>query len=93
MDKEIIELLKKMDSRLDSIDSRLNIMDMKLDEHSQILRALEHSSEVNKSEHDKMSNDIAHVSGNVESIKKDLTNVEIITSSNWNDIAKLKAVR
>ena len=29
----------------------------------------------------------------VEAIKKDVTNVEVITASNWADIAKLKAVK
>lgn len=29
----------------------------------------------------------------VEEIKDDLNNVEVITASNWKDIAKLKAVR
>lgn len=46
MDKEILEILKRMET--------------KLDEHTEILRALEHSSQVNKAEHDQMSNDIAH---------------------------------
>lgn len=45
MDKEILEILKRLET--------------KIDEHTQILRALEHSAEVNKAEHDKMSNDIA----------------------------------
>ena len=29
----------------------------------------------------------------VEAVKKDITNVEVITASNWADIAKLKAVK
>ncbi|MGH4125885.1 MAG: hypothetical protein ACREV6_23490 [Clostridium sp.] len=40
-----------------------------------------------------MQNDITHIKGNVEALRKDILNVEIITSSNWNDIAKLKAVK
>lgn len=50
-------------------------------------------ADVNKAEHDKMSNDIAHIKGDIEGLRKDITNVEIITSSNWNDIAKLKSVK
>lgn len=79
MDKEILEILKRLES--------------KVDENTQILRALEHSSEVNKAEHDKMSNDIAHIKGDVESIKKDLLQVELVTSNNWSEITKLKAVK
>ena len=86
MDKEILEILKRLESKIDKIESRQ-------DETYQVVKALEHSAEVNKAEHDKMDNDIAHIKGNVEAIRKDLTNVEIITSSNWNEIAKLKSVK
>ncbi|MBV1819364.1 hypothetical protein [Clostridium cochlearium] len=79
MDKEILELLK--------------IINNKLDEHTQILRAVEHSSETNKSEIDKLNNTIARVEGQVKGIREDLTVVEMITSKNWNDISKLKAVK
>jgi hypothetical protein len=79
MDKEILEILQRIEIRLD--------------ENTQILRALEHSAEVNKAEHDKMNNDIIHIMGDVKEIKKNVSNVEIITSSNWNDIAKLKSIK
>ncbi|NLK24922.1 MAG: hypothetical protein GX309_13355, partial [Clostridiales bacterium] len=64
-----------------------------LEEHTQILRALEHSAQVNKAEHDKMSNDIAHIKGSIEALRKDVSTVEIVTANNYADIAKLKAVK
>lgn len=79
MDKEILEILKRLEIRQN--------------ETYQIVKALEHSAEVNKAERDKMTNDISHIKGDVEAIRKDISNVEIITSSNWNDIAKLKSVK
>lgn len=114
MDKEILDLLKKMDSkfdkmdsrfdkiesRLDKMDSRLDKMDSRFDkievtlgEHGEFLKALIHNSEVNKAEHDKMSNDIAHIKGDVEAIKTDFAIVEKVTIKNWNDISELKAIR
>lgn len=54
MDKEILEILKSMQSDIKSIKVILG-------EHTQILRVLEHSAEVNKSKHDKMGNDIVHI--------------------------------
>ena len=36
-----------------------------------------------------MGNDIAHIQGDLKALSKDISNVEIITSSNWNDLAKL----
>lgn len=79
MDKELLEALKRIES--------------KVDENTQILRALEHSAEVNKAEHDKMDNDISHIKGDVEAIKKDLSTVEVVTANNYADIAKIKAVK
>lgn len=79
MDKEILEILKRLEIRQN--------------ETYQIVKALEHSAEINKVEHDNMTNDIPHIKGNVEAIRKDISNVEIITSSNWNDISKLKSVK
>lgn len=79
MEKEILEILKRLET--------------KVDENTKILRALEHSAEVNKAEHDQMSNDIAHIKGDVGSIKKDLLQVELVTSNNWTEITKLKAIK
>lgn len=62
-------------------------------EHTQILRALELSAEVNKAEHDKMANAIAHIKGDVEVLRKDISTVEIVTANNYADIAKLKTVK
>lgn len=86
MDKEILEILKRIENKIGEHTQILN-------EHTQILRALEHSAEVNKAEHDKLSNDIAKIQGDVTGIKKDLSQVEMVTANNWADIAKLKAVK
>ena len=79
MDNEILDLLK--------------IINNKIDEHTQILRALEHASEIHKAEIDKVNYTVARVEGEVKGIREDLTAVEMITSKNWNDISKLKAVK
>lgn len=71
----------------------LNEHSERLNEHSQILRALEHSSEVHKAQMDKMELSAARLEGDVKSIKEDISTIECVTSKNWNDIAKLKAVK
>lgn len=86
MEKEILEILKRLETKVDGLEQGQK-------EIYGIVKALEHSSEVNKAEVDKISNDIAHIKGDVVAIKKDVTNVEVITASNWADIAKLKAVK
>lgn len=85
MEREILQILKSMQGEMTSIKSTLN-------EHTEILRVLQHSAEVNKAEHDKMSNDIAHIKGDVETIKKELRQVEMVTANNWSDITKLKSL-
>jgi hypothetical protein len=79
VNNEVLDILKRLES--------------KIDEHTQILRALEHSAEVNKAEHDKMANDIAKIQGDVTGIRKDLSQVELVTANNWADIARLKSVK
>lgn len=98
MNKETIKLLgdlldEKLDKKLDKkLDEKLEPIKAKLDEHTQILIALEHLAQVNKAEHDKMSNDIAHMKGDIESIKKGLAGVELITANNWSDIVKIRSL-
>lgn len=82
-----------LNSISDLLDRKLEPIINQLDENTKILKALEHSAEVNKAEHDKMGNEIAHIKGNVEAIRKDLNIVESVTAKNWADIANLKAVK
>ena len=83
------------DAKTDIKDAKTDIKDLKtqVTENTQILKALENCAEINKSEHDKIINDIAHMNGNVEAIKKDLSQVELVTANNWADIVRLKAVK
>lgn len=107
MDEKILQILESLQDDVKGIKQdvgglKQDVGDIKQDiknikttqaEHTQILRVLQHSSEVNKVEHDKMSNEIAHIKGDVEGIKKNLSQIEIVTANNWADIAKLKSVR
>ena len=79
--------------KVDGLEIKVDGLQVQVKENTRILNALVYSAEINKSEHDSMKNDVIHIIGTVESIKKDLSQVEIITASNWGDIAKLKAVR
>lgn len=90
MDREIMEFLIEFKKE---VNEQFKEVNARLDEHTQILRALEHSAEVNKAEHDNMINDIAYMKGQIESIKRDLSRVEEATANNWVDIARLKAVK
>lgn len=93
MDKEVIEMLNKLLTGQERLESDINELKTQVTENTQILKSLEHSAEINKAEHDRMQNDIVHINGNIEVIKRDLSQVEIVTANNWADIAKLKAVK
>lgn len=100
MEKEILEILKLMQQDIKSVKEDIKLVkeDIKSikvvqDEHTQLLRALEHRTEVISAEQENLKHELAEVKGEVKGIRKDLSNVEMITASNWSDIAKLKAVK
>ena len=84
--------LSTFESKFSSMEDQIAGIKDQLDEHTQILKALVHASEVNAAERDKMSNDIAHIKGEITGLRKDMLQVEMVTSSNWNEIARLKAM-
>lgn len=86
MEKEILELLKNMDTRLSDIEKgqndikdEINLINKKLDGVvEQTADLVEFRSEIlNK----------------VDGIREDLSTVELVTANNYKDIAKLKAVK
>jgi TolA-binding protein len=107
VDKEFLEILKNIQGDIKNIQGDIKTMqgdintmqgdikDIKTrqEETYQLVKALEHSAEVNKAEHDKMANDVAHIKGDVEALRKDISTVEIVTANNYADIAKLKAIK
>lgn len=90
---EVDEQFEQVNEQFKQVNEQFKQVNERLDEHTQILRALEHNAEINRAEHDKMNNAIAHMQGDIEAIKKDLSRVEEATANNWADIAKLKAVK
>ncbi|WP_248286424.1 hypothetical protein, partial [Desulfosporosinus shakirovi] len=94
--KQITTLSEKVDGQgkqITTLSEKVDNQGTQIKENTQILKALEHLAEINKAEHDKMSFNIGEISGDLKSIRKDLLNVELITASNWSDIARLKAVK
>ena len=87
------DLNQKIDKSIDNFDQKFDTLSSQVQENTQILKALEHLAQVNKAEHDKMTHDIAEISGDVKSIKKDLSTVQLVTANNWSDIVKMKSVR
>jgi hypothetical protein len=94
LDKELIKSLSNLlDEKLTPIKNDLKNIKSQQEESLSILRSLEHKSDINKAEHDKLFNDIAKLSGSVENMRKDLSAVEVVTARNMENIAELKLVK
>lgn len=121
MDKELVDMLSRIEKKVDyiqeelasnkeelgsvkvelgsvkeelgSVKEELKSVKSQQQEDHQILKNLEHNSNVNRAEHDNMANGIAYIKGELQALRKDLSTVEIVTANNYADIAKLKAVK
>jgi len=82
-----------LENRFDVLENRFGTLESQTKENTQILKALMHSAEVNKAEHEQMMLKLSRIEGDVTAIKKDLLTVETVTANNYADIIKLKAVK
>lgn len=57
------------------------------------MRVLEHKTDVISAEQENLKHEVVEIKGEVKSMRKDMSNVEIITANNWSDIAKLKSIK
>lgn len=81
-----------IEQRLDKLEDRIENIEGQSAETNQIVKALLHQSEEQKAQIDALSNTVAHMEGDIKSIRRDLHVVETVTAKNWNDIVLLKAV-
>lgn len=83
MEKEIVQLLYNMEK--DNKEFR-NEVNSKLDNITNKLQAVCDQTA-------NLSEFRTEVTGKLDNINNDLNTIEVITAKNWNDIAKLKAVK
>lgn len=87
MDKELLQTLSTMfDEKLKPIQDNMENMNINL---SRIEKKLDNVVEQTAD----LTEFRTATLNKLEYIKDDLSNVEVITASNWKDIAKLKAVK
>ena len=75
-EENILNLLGNLTGKVDSMDNRFDLIQSRLDElksqtteNTQILKALEHNSQIHKAEIDNLTHVAAKISGDVKSIK------------------------
>lgn len=88
---QAIQALQALGNQINVLSEKVDNQGKQISENTLILKALEYLAQVNKAEHDKMAFNLAELSGEIKAIRKDVSNVEIITASNWSDLAKLKS--
>ncbi|MCC0642384.1 MULTISPECIES: hypothetical protein [Clostridioides] len=86
MDEKILELLQEMQSRFDSIDNQL--IDLKEGQEE-----IKNKLDLTYNQVARNMEGITEASEKIDSLKSDINFVEIATSKNWNEIAKLKAIK
>ncbi|MBV1817989.1 hypothetical protein L0P54_03300 [Anaerosalibacter bizertensis] len=90
LDEKLTGEMASMKGEMSSIKDEIKwIKEQQKEDHS-ILKALMHNSEINKAEHDKMSNDIAHIQGYLKNVDENLEAVKDIIGRHEVDIKVLK---
>jgi chromosome segregation ATPase len=87
MDKDLIDLFRNI------LKEEINPIRIQLEENTNILKALDHKVDVISAEQQNLKHEVSEIKGEIKAVRKDLSNVEAITASNWSDLAKLKAVK
>ena len=86
MENQILELLQQLNNKIENIEkSQKEIKDEIVLINKKLDGVVEQTADLVEFR--------SEIINKVDSIRKDITNVEVITASNWQDIAKLKAVK
>lgn len=86
MDKELLEILKSIQEDIAGIKSSQNDTAKKLDTiETKLDHVFEQTVDLTEFRMDVITK--------LDNIQNDLSTVEVVTSKNWNDIAKLKIVK
>lgn len=97
MDEKILELLQEMQGSITEmkkdIDTRFSSIENRLDTMQGDITEIKSDVKINRNTLDAVIKHTSTLVGDTADIKDDLNNIEIVTSKNWNDIAKLKSVK
>ena len=86
MENQILELLQQLNNKIENIEkSQKEIKDEIVLINKKLDGVVEQTADLVEFR--------SEIITKVDSIRKDITNVEVITASNWQDIAKLKDVK
>ncbi|HEY8889630.1 MAG TPA: hypothetical protein VIM70_05210 [Clostridium sp.] len=84
------EKLKPVFAKLNGLETTVRGIKVQQEEDHLILKALEHNSNINSADHDKMSNDISHIQGSLKNIDEQIGAMAEINGRHEQDITVLK---
>ena len=104
LENEILEILKQMQkenqefrndvaSKFDDVNSKFDDVNSRFDDVNSKLDRVEKKLDAVYAQTAELTEFRTEVNLKLDKIENNLNSVEIITSKNWNDIAKLKAVK
>lgn len=88
--KTVRNEVKTIRGEVKTIDESVKSIEKQQQEDHLILKALEHSARINKAEHDKMDNDIAHIKGKSNNVDEKLEAIYDVIGRHEVDIKRLK---
>ncbi|EGT5004824.1 hypothetical protein LA791_016065 [Clostridioides difficile] len=93
MDEKILELLKEMKSRFDSIDKRFDSIDKQFDNIENRLDGMDNRFDSIEKKQDILYNQAIATAENITEIREDLGDVQVTTTCNLNDLKELKKLK
>ena len=93
MDKEMLEILKRLETKVDGIETKVDGIETKVSGIENKLNGVVEQTADLLEFRIETSKKINQIKDDVEAIKKDLCFVEEATAKNWRDIANLRAVK
>jgi len=88
--KPVFAKLNGLETKVTGIETTVRGIKVQQEEDHLILKALEHNSNINSAEHDKMSNDISHIQGSLKNIDEQIGAMAEINGRHEQDITVLK---
>ncbi|SNS48846.1 hypothetical protein SAMN05446037_101162 [Anaerovirgula multivorans] len=102
--KEILAKINSMDNKINAMDNKINSMDDKINVMDNKINTLQSDVEHLKVGQEKIKDHLMEldsknadrhltITGEIEDLRRSVGSLEIITSKNWNDLARLKHVK
>lgn len=92
MDKQILEILQRMENKIGVMETKINSIETQISGIQSDIKGLKEGQERIEKKLESVHEQADKTAGDVTGIIKDLYTIEMITAKNWGDLVTLKAV-